>query len=206
MLNSNIPPPLALRNMHAPQSHIRVLARTAGCYAERGNGVSMPPRHGCKYLSHRLRAYRIFRFHPCPPHFPHLSSTLPLPLRPLPPSLPLLHPLCSFTLQKQVDEFCPQFWSPASRGARRSVKIHIEVHMFCVVPCSAAVCFVRLLRMFSSEINCFAASTVFLCCTVFLLSFHVLLLSVCFLFFSFLAVFCTLNHKSYFLLFVFCQL
>ena len=78
-------PPLALRNMHAPQSHVRVLARTAGCYAERGNGVSMPPRHGCKYLSHRLRAYRILGFTPAPLTFPTSLPPFHCPSVPCPP-------------------------------------------------------------------------------------------------------------------------
>ena len=61
---------------------------------------------------------------PLPAVFPAPWPRLPAPLCPtishlscpLTPSLPLLHPLCSFTLQEQVDEFC----SPAK--PRRSLQ------------------------------------------------------------------------------------
>ena len=72
--------------------------------------IILPPRPPSFYL--------LFRpTHPPPPTPPFLCawpfSATPLSCpfahpcpRPLPPSLPLLHPLCSSTLQKQVDEFC----------------------------------------------------------------------------------------------------
>ena len=60
----------------------------------------------------------------------------PPPLCSLTPSLPLLHPLCSFT-------FC-QCWSPASRGGRRNVKITIAICCCCYCCCHCSL-LVRLL-------------------------------------------------------------
>ena len=43
---------------------------------------------------------------PCSLLLTHSLRPSAEPLPSLPPSLPLLHPHCSFTLQKQIDEFC----------------------------------------------------------------------------------------------------
>ena len=91
-------PPLALPDMHPPPITV-----TAGCYAERGNGMNTYKYATTPRLQVPITPFEGVPLAPLTSPTSLSPSTAPPSLAPL---LPLLHPLCSFTLQKQVDEFC----------------------------------------------------------------------------------------------------